>query len=666
MFKLVSGIVLLGSILLISCGQRSTTEQANKAFWDAAVIDSSYRLLYKNKDTVQALRYFDAALQRANSNQPRVYPKAARFALLANYYYFFSTDNTATARMIDAALAVYNSSELQNRYPRNCVYLLLFGGDIAYRLAEYNKANDYYFRAKKLGDAHLSPCERKAFNYSIAMVLYRQENYAQSLAYFKQAFSLQESCTPQTTAVILQQQEIQSNIGLCLVHLKQYDVATVHFDRALHLSEQYKDSLGRVTMDKIYGVIYGNKAKIALAQNRFDDAEALMRKSLALNDREGFEVEDAAAVKLQLAELYGRKKDYGAMAETLRSIDTARSASAPTLRLEWNRLMAVRSEQTAQADSALRYFKRYFLLRDSLADVQKRLVAADVVRQLRDKEQEGQIEVLKEDRRHTLISLEVTVVFSVMALVIMLLVYLNYRRSKKSLAESLSLNKEIRRQKSAREEEVKQRHKLITEAVIRAQEKERSLIGLELHDNVNQVLTTVKLHNEMLLDGIGDPKQLLPRTVKYLQECIDEIRSLSRRLSAPTLGKISLEDSVKELIDSVNQTSKVKITHSIIGFDRQVPRHDVHMGVYRILQEQLNNVLKHAEASEVLVRLERKDVHLALTVSDNGKGFATPNSKNGIGLLNMQTRAENLNGSFELFSEPGKGCTLTVLLPYVE
>jgi signal transduction histidine kinase len=179
------------------------------------------------------------------------------------------------------------------------------------------------------------------------------------------------------------------------------------------------------------------------------------------------------------------------------------------------------------------------------------------------------------------------------------------------------------------------------------------------------VLTTVKLHNEMVLEGLGDPGVILPRTLKYLQDCINEIRSLSKRLSAPTLGKISLEESVKDLIDSINATSKVKITRQFSGLDNQVLRKDLHLGVYRILQEQLNNVLKHSEASEVLVQLEHGEGRIRLLITDNGKGFAVDHRKNGIGLMNMQTRAENLNGSFKLKSQPGQGCQVEVVLPNV-
>ncbi|RYF77178.1 MAG: histidine kinase, partial [Chitinophagaceae bacterium] len=123
------------------------------------------------------------------------------------------------------------------------------------------------------------------------------------------------------------------------------------------------------------------------------------------------------------------------------------------------------------------------------------------------------------------------------------------------------------------------------------------------------------------------------------------------------------EESVKDLIDSINLTSKVKITHSISGLKYESLKQDVHLGVYRILQEQLNNVIKHAEASEVKVELEQTNGLLHLSVTDNGKGFQVKGKKDGIGLINMQTRAESLNGTFYLESKPGQGCSISVIVP---
>ncbi len=653
--------LLLLPLALAFCRQPAKTEAEEARLWKSRFVDSAYSLLYHDKDTTRALRHFDAAFQ--SYGQDALYPRAIRYDMLANYHYFFSNNNQGTARMIDSALALFNTPELQNHYAHTYVGLLLFGGQIAYRLLQYDKANDYYFSAKKLADAHLTPCERTAFHYNIAMVLFRQQNFRRSKYFFTQAYALQETCSPQTSAMILQQQEIQSNIGLCHIQLRNFDSAGHHFNNALLIAERYKDSLGPVFVGRIRGVVFGHMAQVALARGRLSEAEALSRKSIVLNDREGYEQEHALGIKLQLAEIFNRQGALGSMQQSLYRLRPAMGQATTPQRLEWLRLMGGYYGRLAQTDSAMHYLKGYHALKDSLAEEQKRLTAADVARQMQENEQDLQIAVLKKDQHITLISLWVTIVFSAMTLVIIYLVYVNYRRSKKSLAQSLALNEEIQEQKAAREAEARQQHKRITEAVIQAQENERSLIGLELHDNVGQVLTTVKLHNEMLLQGIGDAKIILPRAIQYLQNCINEIRSLSRRLSAPTLGKISLEESVDDLIESINLASKVKITRYISGLENEQLQKDLHLGIYRILQEQLNNVLKHAEASEVVVRLERAEDHIRLSITDNGKGFTLQKSKGGIGLMNMQTRAENLSGTFAVASTPGQGCRVEVVVP---
>lgn len=663
MFKPVYCAVAIIFCFLLSC-RNNRTEKAEMDLWKHSVIDSSFSLLYQNKDTAKAIRYFDSVAKQSGSSS--VYLKAARFDLKANYYYFFTNNNHGTAAMIDSAIAVYKNSGMQNHYPHAYVSMLLFGGQIAYRLNQYTKANEYYFRAKKLGDAYLTPCERTPFYYNIGMVLYRQQNFPASLSYFKNAYALQQTCAPQTTAVILQQQEIQDNIGLCYAQLKNDDSATIHFARAMEIANRYKDSLGPVTMDKIYGVVYGNQAKVLMNKQHLDEAEKLSLKSIALNDRKGYEEEFAQTIKLQLADIYGRKKEFAAMFAVLNGLEPRMTTADANQRLEWKRLMADYYEQLGRPDSALIHLKNYFLLSDSIATAQKQLTAADVTRQLRDNGQQGQINMLKKDKEVALTSLYITVILSIMAMVIILLVYINYRRNKRNLAISQALNEEIKNQKAAREEEARQRHKLITEAVIRAQEEDRSFIGLELHDNINQVLTTVKLHNEMILEGVGEAKIILPRTIHYLQNCINEIRSLSKRLSAPTLGKISLEESITDLIESINETNKVKITYNITGLKDPVLNKEIHIGVYRILQEQLHNVLKHSEASEVNVRLEHQQETIRLLVKDNGKGFIVNSRKTGIGLVNMQTRAESLNGTFEVQSQPGRGCKIEVVLPCLQ
>ena len=647
-----ASIILL---LTAGCNHHQKSEKEETAYWNARVVDPAHALLYKTKEKEPALKLYNSLVQAAGGNT--TYIQAARFELIANYYYFFTTDNKRTAAAVDSALAVFHTAELQNTYPRNYVKYLLFGGQIAYRLGEYNKANDYYFKAKKTGDAYLDPCERSAFNYSIAMVLYRQQNFLQSAHYFNQAYRLQATCAPQSPAIVLQQQEIQSNIGLCLLQLEKYDSALVHFDKALHIADLNKDVLGEAAMDKIYGVIYGNKVGVYMAKDRLEEAEKLAIKSIALNARPGYEMNFAQTVQLQLAQLYSRQRRYPSMWQTLQSLRSGLDTLPnPEAELGWRKQMNAYYSVTAKPILELKYFKSFVALRDSVEEEHKQIANADIARQLKDREQELQIGMLKKVRVVSRTFMWIAIAFLTMAVFIIVLLIKISRRTKRNLVTSNLLNEEIIRQKAALQKETALRHKLVTEAVIQAQESERSIIGLELHDNVNQVLTTVKLHNEMVMQGVGDPNTLLKKSSGYLVDCINEIRAISKRLSAPTLGNISLEDSVKDLLASVNINNKVKITQQISGLNCEMLRGDIHLAVYRILQEQLNNVLKHADASELHVALNNDTKILRLLISDNGKGFDTNNKKEGIGLMNMRTRAETLNGSFNLNSAPGNGC----------
>ncbi|MDB5253745.1 MAG: hypothetical protein JWP27_2914 [Flaviaesturariibacter sp.] len=213
------------------------------------------------------------------------------------------------------------------------------------------------------------------------------------------------------------------------------------------------------------------------------------------------------------------------------------------------------------------------------------------------------------------------------------------------------------------DEKTRQVQQEMTTAVITAQESERSQLGQELHDNVNQVLTTVKLYNEMLRDGLGEPAAIVEKSIRHLQGCINEIRSISKRLSAPTLGSISLTESIKELAESINLTKKVNIIYTIEGFLNRDISQDVHLALYRIVQEQLNNIIKYADASFAIITIKRMGRTLELVIRDDGQGFDPRTKSNGIGLSNMKTRAESLGGRFRLHSAPACGCTVSVWIP---
>ncbi|RYZ22306.1 MAG: hypothetical protein EOO16_09745 [Chitinophagaceae bacterium] len=220
----------------------------------------------------------------------------------------------------------------------------------------------------------------------------------------------------------------------------------------------------------------------------------------------------------------------------------------------------------------------------------------------------------------------------------------------------------IRKAAQVHRREQRRMQRQLTQQIIAAQERERETIGRELHDNVNQVLTTVKLYLELVQSEPAQAPRLLPRAVVYLQQCISGIRNLSRELSAPTLGTRKLVDSVGALVEMVTEGGQLAIRFDHQHYHRALPK-EQKLALYRIIQEQLNNIQKHAQASEVTIDLGQTDTDTVLRVTDNGRGFNPSARRGGMGLNNIRSRARALGGSLRVESAPGKGCSLQVTLP---
>jgi two-component system sensor histidine kinase UhpB len=206
--------------------------------------------------------------------------------------------------------------------------------------------------------------------------------------------------------------------------------------------------------------------------------------------------------------------------------------------------------------------------------------------------------------------------------------------------------------------------KQITEAVILAQEKERTEIGKELHDNVNQILGASNLYLNSAMTDEQMRQELLERSMQLVSNAINEIRKISKSLITPGLGEIGLIESIGDIMDDLKVAkNKMAIDLDLQNISEEQIEDRRKLTLFRIVQEQLNNIVKHAEATRVLIRLSGEQDHIVLTVADNGVGFDVNRHRKGVGITNIISRAEILSGKVELQSSPGEGCMLTVSLP---
>jgi PAS domain S-box-containing protein len=211
-------------------------------------------------------------------------------------------------------------------------------------------------------------------------------------------------------------------------------------------------------------------------------------------------------------------------------------------------------------------------------------------------------------------------------------------------------------------EEKLQRQQEISETVIRVQEKERTRIGHELHDNVNQILSTTKMFVQMLTPSGEEEVKLKEKCIEYLLTSIEEIRKLSKELVVPQLKEKGLVESIHVLLEDIRMSSELKIRF-IHDNQTDLLSAGKKITLFRILQEQIKNILKYSKARQVEIYLHCKDEQVEFTIKDDGIGFDTHQSHSGIGLSNIHDRARFYNGRVELASSPGNGCILTVFMP---
>jgi PAS domain S-box-containing protein len=224
-----------------------------------------------------------------------------------------------------------------------------------------------------------------------------------------------------------------------------------------------------------------------------------------------------------------------------------------------------------------------------------------------------------------------------------------------------------REQAVAREQQARIEYTL---QLIAAQEAERKRIASELHDSLGQNLLLIKNRAQLVLTQgniAGEPKEQLEGISQLASACIAEARQISRDLHPPQLDHLGLTRALKAMIENTSQSCAIRFTSKIELVD-DLFSPDAAMSLYRVVQESLNNILKHSQAKRVEIRLER-DIHeVQLRIEDDGCGFKldrTAQAK-GLGLKNITERVRMLGGRLQLDSKPGRGMRLEVTVPLVE
>lgn len=246
----------------------------------------------------------------------------------------------------------------------------------------------------------------------------------------------------------------------------------------------------------------------------------------------------------------------------------------------------------------------------------------------------------------------------IMALVLTILGivgYINFRQKQKIQQQQLT-------------ELEKEKQLLTTAALLRGEEKERSRLAKDLHDGLGGMLSGIQHLFRNIKGNIvitPETQQSFDRGLDMLDQSIHEMRRVAHNMMPESLVKFGLDTALRDFCADINSAGSLKVSYQSVGLDVKTLTPTTSITVYRIIQELLNNTLKHAAATHALVQLVLVENQLSITVEDDGKGMdtGTTQSQQGMGWTNIHNRVQFLQGTLDLKSEKDKGVSILIIVP---
>jgi two-component system, NarL family, sensor kinase len=330
----------------------------------------------------------------------------------------------------------------------------------------------------------------------------------------------------------------------------------------------------------------------------------------------------------------------------------------PQFEAEFLLAKATAYERNSQFDKALDFVRKHYQLRDSIVNERnKNHISELMIRfetEKKDRELlDHQLTIAEKEKALKVKNLQASLYLMGFFISLLLLTggIVIYRQRKKRIEaqfENWQKNKKIENLKF----------------LIAGEEKERTRISRELHDGINGSLAAVKM---LIQSHQFSKEEVLEKTSEMIDQISDEVREISHNLMPASLKKFGLITTLNDFLDKIRRGDTLNITLNYFGDFSRLSDHDKLM-VYRIVQELVKNVLKHAQATECIVQLTSGEDMVSVTVEDNGKGFISGKGKiesdeSGIGLRNVKSRIDMMDGKLDILSDQKSGTSIHIEIP---
>jgi two-component system, NarL family, sensor kinase len=314
--------------------------------------------------------------------------------------------------------------------------------------------------------------------------------------------------------------------------------------------------------------------------------------------------------------------------------------------------LALLEEKQGNYKQAFLYTKSYVDITDTVNAKYNRDKVAELETKYETEKKETQLKLQQSTikQKNTL-----NILFGSIAAAILLVSLVSYKnyRNKQQLQQQKISELETRQQLTA------------TEAVLKGEEQERTRLAKDLHDGLGGMLSGIKYSFNNMKENLvltPDTAQAFTRSMDMLDNSIQEMRRVAHNMMPESLLRYGLDKTLQDYITEMNKSGMVKVVYQSMGIENKIVDNTISITIYRIVQELLNNVTKHASAKQVLVQLLAQDNKLVVNVEDDGRGFDTAiiEKADGIGWKNIKSRVEFLKGTLEVQSAEDKGTAVNL------
>jgi two-component system, NarL family, sensor kinase len=440
--------------------------------------------------------------------------------------------------------------------------------------------------------------------------------------------------------------EVANNFFAAKLELKQYDSVETPLRENIKLATQISNFARVGLLYNLLGQYYNGATK--------NNDSAIINYAKAISYTEDYGTKfDLAAFHQNLGVAYLDKKDYSKAAKNLKiSLELAKELGVENIQQYAVKSLSEIEEKQGNYKNAFYYLIEYNRLTDSINTKYNKNKVAELETKYETQKKENQLKLQQSTikQKNTLNILFGSIAATILGL--SLFGFKNYKH-KQNLQQQKIAELETQQQLTA------------TEAILKGEEQERTRLAKDLHDGLGGMLSGIKYSfNTMKGNMIMTPDnaQAFERSMDMLDSSIKEMRRVAHNMMPEALVKFGLDTALKDFCNDIQQSGALHISYQSIGLENTTTDQTVSITIYRIVQELINNTMKHAVAKNAIVQVTKIDNLITVTVEDDGKGFdkTVINTPRGMGWGNITNRVEFLKGKIDVDSQHGKGTSVHI------